>query len=171
MLLSFLDCLLQALGSLVCELMGVQSLWLFSPCSPFGANPPLICMDPSVGRAMCTKNRKTKIPQADTSDHTMLCYYFKKRNAEVQTESPCSVHLPADDTRSSFCPSFAKSELGNEWHLKARAGLLTPDFVWRSPWNTLWFRDVFIIPLLTLGDFFIFFSFFSPPPTLSPHWS
>lgn len=98
MLLSFLDVYSRHLAVLVCELMGVQSIWLFSPCSPFGANPPHICNGSfSQCREMCTKNIKTKIPQAATSDHKILCYYFKKRKAEVQTESPCSVHLPADD--------------------------------------------------------------------------
>lgn len=45
----------------VCELMGVQSIWLFSPCHPFSANPPLICMDPSVSaerRALKTERQK-----------------------------------------------------------------------------------------------------------------
>lgn len=41
------------LAVLVCELMGVQSIWLLSPCSPFGANPPLICVDTSVSAERC----------------------------------------------------------------------------------------------------------------------
>lgn len=151
MLLSFLDCVLQALGSacvwtdgcaINLAVVPMQSLW----CKPSTYLRGYF----SQCREMCTKNRKTKIPQAAFSDHTILCFYFKKKNAEVQTESPCSVHLPADDSRSSFSPSFAKNELGNEWHLKARDGLLTPDFVWRSLCNSLWFRDVFIISILNL---------------------
>lgn len=155
MLLSFLDCVLQALGSACVWTDGCAINLAVFPTQSLQFKPSTYLHGSfSQGRETCTKNRKTKIPQAATSDHTILCYYFKKRNTEVQTEGPCSVHLPADDSRSSFCPSFAKSELGNEWHLKARAGLLTPDFVWRSPCNPLWFRDVFIIPLLTLGFFF-----------------
>lgn len=49
------------LAVLVCELMGVQSIWLFSPRSPFSSNPPLICMDPSVKterRALKTERQK-----------------------------------------------------------------------------------------------------------------
>lgn len=159
------------LAVLVCELMGVQSIWLPSLCSPFGANPPFICMDPSVSAERCAlKPERQKFPRQPLQ--IILCSVIILKRGTQKYKQKVLVHLPADDSRSSFCPSFAKSELGNEWHLKARAGLLTPDFVWRSPCNSLWFRAVFIIPLLTLGVLFYFYFFFHlpllpllPPPT------
>lgn len=146
------------LAVLVCKLMGVQSIWLLPPCSLFGANPPLICMDPSLGRERSAlKKRKKKSPR-----QSLLIILFTviilKRGTQKYKQKVLVLFIFLQPTQETvFRPSFAKSKLGNEWHLKTRNGLLTPDFVWRSPCSSLWFRDGFIIPLLTF-----FFSSSSP---------
>lgn len=142
------------LAVVVCELTGVQSIWLFSPRSPFGVNPPLICMDPSLSAERCAlKTERQKSPRQPLQI-ILFSAIILKRGTQKYKQKVLVLFIFLQTTQeAAFCASFAKSELGNEWHLKTRAGLLTPDFVWRSPCNSLWFRDVFIIPLLTLGFF------------------
>lgn len=148
------------LAVIVSKLMGVQSIWLFLPCSLLGANPPLISMDPSLSRERSALKTERKIPQAVTSDDTIHYYCFKKRNTEVQTERPSSCSSSSCSwLKKLFLFSFAKSKLGNKWHLKTRHGLLTLDFVWRSPCSSLWLKDAISIPLSTFF-FFFFFVFF-----------
>lgn len=163
------------LAVLVCELTGVQSIWLFSPRSPFGANPPLICMDPSLSaERSALKTERQKSPRQPLQI-ILFSVIILKRGTQKYKQKVLVLFIFLQTTQeAAFRPSFAKSELGNEWHLKTRAGLLTPDFVWRSPCNSLWFRDVFIIPLLTLGGFYFYFFFLlttrpscRPPPPLS----
>lgn len=97
------------LAVFLCKLMGVQSIWLFPPCKPSTYLHGSFTQQGEKG----TKNWKKKIPQAVTSDHTTLCYYFENRNVDVQTGSPCSVRLPA--ANSSNCLS---SSLYKEWARK-----------------------------------------------------
>lgn len=95
--------------------MGVQSIWLLPPCSLFCVNPPLVCMDPSrSGESRALKTERKKSPGQSLSDHAINCYYFKKRNTEAQTESPCSVRLPAANSRSCLS-SFLRKERARKW--------------------------------------------------------
>lgn len=119
MLFSFLDCVLQALGSACVQTDGCAINLAASPVQSLRCKPSAYLHGSFTRQGeKCTKKTKEKIPQAVTSDHTIHCYYFKKRNTEVQTESPCSVHLPAADSGnclSSFlCKEQARKRMTSE---------------------------------------------------------
>lgn len=158
MLFSFLDCVLQALGSACVQTDGCAINLAASPVQSLRCKPSAYLHGSFTRQGeKCTKKRKKKSPR-----QSLLIILFTviilKRGTQKYKQKVLVLFIFLQPTQETvFRPSFAKSKLGNEWHLKTRNGLLTPDFVWRSPCSSLWFRDGFIIPLLTF-----FFSSSSP---------
>lgn len=160
MLFSFLDWVLQALGSACVQTDGCAINLAVSPVQFLQCKPSTYLHGSFTHQGeKCTKNWKKKSPR-----QSLLIILFTviilKRGTRKYKQKVLVLFVFLQPTRETvFCSSFAKSKLGNDWHLKTRSGLLTPGFVWRSSCSSLWFRDVFIIPILT----FFLFSFFSPP--------
>lgn len=156
----FLDCVLQALGSACVQTDGCAINLAVSPVRslPCKASTYLCGSFTSSKRSALSAERKNPLGSHFWSDSSLLLFQKEEHRSTNRKSLFCSSSYSI--LKKFFRPAFAKRELGNKRHLKARDGLLTPDPVWRSPCSSLsslWFRVVFIICLLI---FFVFCFFF-----------
>lgn len=157
------------LAVLVCELMGVQSIWLFSPCSPFSSNPPLICMDPSVkAERRALKTERQKFPRQPLQIILFSVIILKEEHRST-------------NRRSLFCSSSCRwlkklllSFLCKEWVRKwmtseGKSWVAHPRFRLKVTLQSSVVQRCFYYSSFNLRVFFFIifmFSFISPSPSL-----
>lgn len=100
------------LAVLVCKLMGVQSIWPFPPCSLFGANPPLLCMDPSPGRERSALKTERKKSPRQSLLIVLFTVIILKRGTQKCKQKVLVLFIFLQPTRETvFCPSFAPNDI------------------------------------------------------------